>query len=99
MYLTLLFFVFPLPVQAYSFCPKCIHSSGAKDRCDLFKQHPLFKDVVEANFIGKEICGEKGKYFRCGDDKDKENEKEDNKEDDVEVPLLFQEKIMRMVRD
>ena len=90
MYLTLLFFVFPLPVQAYSFCPKCIHSSGAKDRCDLFKQHPLFKDVVEVNFIGKEICGEKGKYFS--------EEKEKDEKDDVEIPL-FQEKIMRMVRD
>ena len=93
MYFTLLLFVFPLPVHAYSFCPKCIHSSGAKDRCDLFKQHPLFKDVVEVNFIGKEICGEKGKYFSCGDEKKNKDEK-----DDVEIPL-FQETIMRMVRD
>jgi len=90
----LLLFVFPLPVQAYSFCPKCIHSSGTKDRCDLFKQHPLFKDVVEVNFIGKEICGEKGKYFSCMEE-EKTNKDE---KDDVEAPL-FQEKIMRMVRD
>lgn len=91
MYLTLILFIFPIPVQAYSFCPKCIHSSGTTNTCNLFKQHPLFKDYPEVNFIGKEICGEKGKYFSGGD--------KEKMDDDGTKETLFQEKIMRMVRD
>jgi hypothetical protein len=49
----------------------------------------LFKDYPEVNFIGKEICGEKGKYFSGGEDQENDGTKE----------TLFQEKIMRMVRD
>jgi hypothetical protein len=52
----------------------------------------LFKDYPEVNFIGKEICGEKGKYFSGGEDKEQV-------ENDGTKETLFQEKIMRMVRD
>jgi len=91
MYFTVLFFILPPAIQAYSFCPKCIHSSGTKDKCNLFTQHPLFKDNPEVNFIGKEICGEKGKYFVSEEIKDEL--KETSSSD------IFQEKIMRIVRD
>lgn len=90
MFFTLLYVIFPLPSNGYSFCPTCIHSSGTINRCDLFKPHPLFKDNPEISAIGKEICGEKGKYFRCED-----NQKEGERINET----LFQEKIMRMVRD
>lgn len=63
-----------LVVHSYSFCPKCVHflegineisdiHSQVNPRCNLFKSHPLFKDRIDVNFIGKEICTIKGKYF------------------------------------
>lgn len=78
LFLAILLFHLMIPttnVYAFHFCPKCIHSSGTKDKCNLFKQHPLYRDNPEVNFIGKEICGEKGKYF-TSDEKD--NLKEGN---------------------
>lgn len=91
MFWTLFFLVLP-KVQAYSFCPNCIYSSGTADKCNLFKQHPLYKDNPEVNFIGKEICGEKGKYFI-------REEKDGHEESLVQKNNLFKEKIMRIVRD
>ena len=58
--------------NSYSFCSKCIHftqSDSASSRhpnCNLFKKHPLFKDIQDVDFIGKEICSDKGKYFISG---------------------------------
>ena len=52
---------------SYSFCPKCIHytkkDAAVTPTCNLFRTHPLFKDRPDVDFLGKEICGEKGKYF------------------------------------
>jgi hypothetical protein len=61
-------------IDSYSFCPNCIHftaeinkisdiHSPKKPRCNLFKSHPLFKDRIDVDLIGKEICTIKGKYF------------------------------------
>lgn len=61
-----LFWVVPMITYAYPFCPKCVHSTPQEkvtQLCNLFKAHPLFKDRVDVDSIGKEICGEKGKYF------------------------------------
>ena len=49
----------------FAFCPNCVHYTKP-DHCDLFKKHILFKDRPDIDFIGKEICGEKGKYFLSG---------------------------------
>ena len=89
MFWSLFLLVLP-PAQAYSFCPNCIYSSGTADKCNLFKQHPLYKDNPEVNFIGKEICGEKGKYF-IREEKDEPNI--------VRKNHLFREKIIRIERD
>lgn len=59
-------------VTSYSFCPKCVHYSIAtketnpttKPNCDLFKNHTLFKDRPDVDFIGKEICTTEGKYYK-----------------------------------
>ena len=59
-------------VSSYSFCPKCVHYSIAtketnpttKPNCDLFKNHTLFKDRPDVDFIGKEICTTEGKYYK-----------------------------------
>lgn len=58
-------------VYAYSFCKKCKHSdydpTNRKEdeaRCTLFKYHLLFKDRPDVDFLGKEICTERGKYFK-----------------------------------
>ncbi len=56
-----------IETNAYSFCPNCLHQCPKKtDQCDLFRTHPLFKDRPDVDIIGKEICGEKGKYFISG---------------------------------
>ena len=58
--------------NSYSFCSKCIHFtqsdtvSSKHPNCNLFKTHPLFKEWQDVDFIGKEICGDKGKYFISG---------------------------------
>ena len=46
----------------YTFCRNCIHYDS--HQCNLFKKHPIFKDRPDVDFLGKEICGEKGKYFQ-----------------------------------
>jgi hypothetical protein len=65
-----LFFIFAITtVQSYSFCPKCIHhyttqhSNPTKPNCNLFRNHTLFRDRIDVDFLGKEICTTKGKYF------------------------------------
>lgn len=68
---------FPSSFQSYPFCPKCVYyyhyttsSSSSttitptKPNCSLFKNHPLFKDRPDVDFIGKEICTTDGKYFK-----------------------------------
>ena len=70
--LKLLLFLLISTVHSYSFCPKCVHfyitdpsmASKTKPNCNLFKENPLFKDRPDVDFIGKEICTEKGKYFK-----------------------------------
>jgi len=58
--------------NSYSFCSTCIHFtqsdsvSSRQPNCNLFKTHPLFVDRQDVDFIGKEICGDKGKYFISG---------------------------------
>ena len=58
--------------NSYSFCSSCIHFtqtgsvSSRHPNCNLFKKHPLFKDRQDVDFIGKEICSDKGKYFISG---------------------------------
>lgn len=54
--------------SSYSFCPNCIHYTKTINtpNCNLFKIHPLFKDRIDVDSIGKEICSEKGKYFISG---------------------------------
>ena len=58
--------------NSYSFCSKCIHFtqsdsvSSIQPNCNLFKKHPLFVDRHDVDFIGKEICSDKGKYFISG---------------------------------
>lgn len=95
MFFTLLFLLYPhYPIQSYSFCPDCIHSSGRANTCNLFKQHPLYKDNPDANFIGKEICGEKGKYFRRGVDEEETNGSKGEKNEKE-----YKEKVIRMIRD
>jgi hypothetical protein len=60
-------FQFSAVTYSYSFCPKCIHytktDAAVTPTCNLFRTHPLFKDRPDVDFLGKEICGEKGKYF------------------------------------
>ena len=53
---------------SYPFCPNCIHYTKTVNtpNCDLFRTHPLFKDRIDVDSIGKEICSEKGKYFISG---------------------------------
>lgn len=60
-------------VRSYPFCPKCVHyyhttttstTPSTKPNCSLFKNHPLFKDRPDVDFIGKEICTTDGKYFK-----------------------------------
>ena len=62
-------------VGSYPFCPNCVYyyhyttSSSTtitptKPNCSLFKNHPLFKDRPDVDFIGKEICTTDGKYFK-----------------------------------
>ena len=59
-------------VHSYPFCPKCVHyyttttstTPSTKPKCSLFKNHPLFKDRPDVDFIGKEICTTDGKYFK-----------------------------------
>jgi hypothetical protein len=50
---------------SYPFCPDCIHYTKTVNtpNCNLFRTHPLFKDRIDVDSIGKEICSEKGKYF------------------------------------
>jgi hypothetical protein len=58
--------------RSYPFCPKCVHyyittttnTPSTKPNCSLFKNHPLFKDRPDVDFIGKEICTTDGKYFK-----------------------------------
>ena len=53
-------------IHSYSFCPNCVHFTTEihkNPQCNLFKSHPLFKDRLDVDFIGKEICTIKGKYF------------------------------------
>jgi len=52
----------------YPFCPNFIHYTKTTNtpNCNLFKTHPLFKDRIDVDSIGKEICSEKGKYFISG---------------------------------
>ena len=68
-------FIITTTIQSYSFCPKCVHyyttttntntnSTPTKPNCNLFKRNPLFKDRPDVDFIGKEICTIKGKYFK-----------------------------------
>ncbi len=58
--------------NSYSFCSSCIHFTqtgsvpSRHPNCNLFKEHPLFKDRPDVDFIGKEICSDKGKYFISG---------------------------------
>ena len=63
-------FCMVLPVHSYSFCKNCIHYNSDKIdtviNCNLFRNHPLYKDRQDVDFIGKEICSEKGKYFISG---------------------------------
>lgn len=95
MFFTLLFLlVLPKGQKAYSFCPNCIHSSGRANTCNLFKQHPLYKDNPDANFIGKEICGEKGKYFRRSEEEEENNGSKGEKNEKE-----YKEKVIRMIRD
>jgi hypothetical protein len=67
-----------LKTNSYPFCPNCIHftktGSTKTPNCDLFKTHPLYKDMQDVDFLGKEICGEKGKYFISGTKLDKDGE-------------------------
>lgn len=51
--------------DSYSFCPNCLHCTKP-DRCRLLEMHPLFKDRPDVDLIGREICGDKGKYFISG---------------------------------
>jgi hypothetical protein len=53
---------------SYPFCPNCIHYTKTINapNCNLFMTHPLFKDRIDVDLIGKEICSEKGKYFISG---------------------------------
>jgi hypothetical protein len=53
---------------SYPFCPNCIHYTKTVNapNCNLFRTHPLFKDRIDVDSIGKEICSEKGKYFISG---------------------------------
>ena len=58
----------PSVIHPYSFCPNCVHFTTeiqiqTNPQCNLFKSHPLFKDRIDVDFIGKEICTIKGKYF------------------------------------
>ncbi len=56
-------------VHPYSFCPKCIHHyttqrvNPTKPNCNLFHNNTLFRDLIDVDFLGKEICTTKGKYF------------------------------------
>ena len=61
--------------SSYSFCPNCIHYTKTINtpNCNLFKIHPLFKDRIDVDSIGKEICSEKGKYFISGGKKGSTN--------------------------
>ena len=57
--------IYPV-IHSYSFCPNCVHfpeEIQKKPQCNLFKNHPLFKDRGDVDFIGKEICTIKGKHF------------------------------------
>ena len=51
-----------IKTHSYSFCPNCLNCKRT-DSCDLLQMHPLFKDRPDIDFMGKEICSEKGKYF------------------------------------
>lgn len=97
MFISILFLLLSPSHEAYSFCPKCIYSSGRTDTCNLFKQHPLCKDNPEVNFIGKEICGEKGKYFKCVRGDEEEEDNHGNKENTKNQ--VYKEEIIRMIRD
>ena len=53
-------------IHSYTFCPNCVHFTKEVQtihNCNLFKSHLLFKDRLDVDFIGKEICTIKGKYF------------------------------------
>ncbi len=60
--------------QSYPFCPNCVHyyvttttndeNPKTKPNCSLLKKHPLFKDRPDVDFIGREICTTKGKYWK-----------------------------------
>lgn len=93
MYFNLLFLFLPT-IHSYSFCPNCKHSDGSDVKCDLFKQHPLYKDHPDVHSVGKEICGAKGKYFISGGKK--ENAGRDIKEQNTH---LFKGNFKRIVRD
>ena len=70
MFIFMFFCLMALPVQSYSFCKNCVHYNSDKTdtvmNCNLFRKHPLYKDRQDVDFIGKEICSEKGKYFISG---------------------------------
>ncbi len=68
-----LFSLFIAALQSYPFCPKCVHyytsvTSYTKPCCNLFRNHTLFKDRNDVDFIGMEICTVKGKYFKTIDE-------------------------------
>jgi len=72
-----IFILFSMMVAtaSYSFCPNCIHYTKTVNtsNCDLFRTHPLFKDRIDVDSIGKEICSVKGKYFISGGKKESAN--------------------------
>lgn len=88
MMMKVLIFLMISTVSSYSFCPKCVHfyittheEKKTKPNCNLFKDHPLFKERPDVDFIGKEICTEKGKYFKYlnNEDNTEPKEEDDNK--------------------
>lgn len=65
-------FLYISSVYAYSFCKKCMHYDTSMNteiqnsyipRCNLLKDHPLFRERPDVHYLGKEICTENGKYF------------------------------------